>query len=527
MTPTLEKRLKALDNESIIQSLTDIKRGFEKECLRVNQEGVLATTKHPEKLGSSLTHPMITTDYSEALLEFITHPTNNMTELFHTLQELHCFTYANLDNEYLWSASMPCRLPSENEIPIAYYGTSNLGRLKHIYRIGLGHRYGRCMQTIAGIHYNFSFSTHFWKQYAHRIHAIDVDTNTTQFSDFVSEHYLGLIRNALRFSWILPFLFGASPAICGSFLKKQSIQLQTMSKGTLFLPYATSLRLSDLGYHNKIKQKVEISYNSFAEYMQTMQQAIHTSDPAFTQLGIQRAGEYQQLSDSIFQIEAEHYSLFRPKRVSNQGERTLHALNRAGIEYIEIRAFDINPFIPLGIEPTTIQVLDAFLILCLLLDSPPITSEENQRIQYNHTQVVHNGRDPQLKLRTGDQQKRSCAEWADEILSSVNRIAAMLDSAYTSQAYTRSVQSIRETVFDLNTLPSAKMLTEMQRNGESYFEFVNRWSLLHQHYFKQLPFASERFSFYNNLAQESWKTTRKMEQSDTIPFEKFLKDFLA
>jgi glutamate--cysteine ligase len=526
MIPSLEKRLKKFNTQPIIQSLTGIRRGFEKECLRVDQEGMLAKTRHPEKLGSSLTHPMITTDYSEALLEFITPPTSDIADLFQTLQELHCYTYATLNNEYLWSASMPCRLPPENEIPIAYYGTSNIGRLKHIYRVGLGHRYGRCMQTIAGIHYNFSFSDDFWARYAPLINPT-LSGSAEDKSQFVSEQYLGLIRNALRFSWILPLLFGASPAVCGSFLKKNNIQLQAMNEHTLFLPSATSLRLSDLGYHNKTKPKVEISYNSFRQFIKTMQDAVHTPDPEFARLGVKKDGEYQQLSDSIFQTEAEHYSLFRPKRVSQPNERTLQALNRSGIEYIEIRALDLDPFVPLGVEPKTVYILDTFLLLCLLLDSPPITPEENERIQYNHAQVVHRGRDDTLKLRTEDNEERLCIDWANEIISSLAAVAELLDTAYASQTYTRSVQSARQSIAQLDTLASAKMLAEMQYNKETYFEFVDRWSRLHQQHFEKTPFSTDRLSFYRNLAKESWVAQQAIEQSDTLSFDEFVKNFLV
>ena len=50
----------------------------------------------------------------------------------------------------------------EMSIPIAQYGSSNLGKLKHVYRHGLWHRYGCTMQAIAGIHYNFSLPDALW-----------------------------------------------------------------------------------------------------------------------------------------------------------------------------------------------------------------------------------------------------------------------------------------------------------------------------------------------------------------------------
>src|SRR5690606_26674931 len=136
--------------------LTTIQRGIEKESLRVDAEGRLALTPHPETLGSALTHSQITTDYSEALLELITQPRASVEALLQELEETHRFVARNLGDEIMWNQSMPPKLPPEEDIPIGWYGTSNSGMLKHVYRRGLAHRYGKAMQCIAGIHYNFS-----------------------------------------------------------------------------------------------------------------------------------------------------------------------------------------------------------------------------------------------------------------------------------------------------------------------------------------------------------------------------------
>ena len=94
----------------------------------------------------------------------------------------------------LWVASMPCGLPADETIPIGSYGTSNVGRAKSVYRMGLAHRYGRRMQTISGIHYNWSMP------------GLDTDG------------YFGLIRNFRRHAFLLIYLFGASPAVGSSFV---------------------------------------------------------------------------------------------------------------------------------------------------------------------------------------------------------------------------------------------------------------------------------------------------------------------
>jgi glutamate--cysteine ligase len=143
--------------------LRGIVRGYEKECLRVDVGGHIAHTPHPKALGSKLTHPWITTDYSEALLEFITPPSDDPSDPLHTLRDIHRFVAPRIGDETMWASSMPCVLGEDGDIPLADYGSSNKARFKHVYREGLGLRYGRTMQTIAGVHYNWSLPQAFWE----------------------------------------------------------------------------------------------------------------------------------------------------------------------------------------------------------------------------------------------------------------------------------------------------------------------------------------------------------------------------
>ena len=187
MSPTLSKRLGLLRDPAVQPLLTDCRHGIEKESLRVTADGMLVQSAHPVKLGSALTHPTITTDYSEALIELITPVSRSIDELFSNLDEVHRFTYSHLGEERLWNQSMPCRLPvTDNDIPIAWYGTSNVGTLKHVYRRGLAIRYGKAMQCIAGVHYNFSLPPALWAQLKKQ----DQDTRSEQ--QYQSERYFAL-----------------------------------------------------------------------------------------------------------------------------------------------------------------------------------------------------------------------------------------------------------------------------------------------------------------------------------------------
>ncbi len=217
MSKQLKQRLSQLADSSETNCLKKIGHGIEKESLRIDPDGHIAQTPHPYGLGSPLTHPSITTDFSEALLEFITPVFHSPEESLSFLSDLHTFMFTQLDREELiWTSSMPCVLDDDDLIPLAQYGTSNVGKLKTLYRMGLSYRYGRAMQTISGIHFNFSLPDSFWTLYK------DLVGTDISLRDFKTEQYFNLIRNFRRYSWLLLYLFGASPAVCKKFFKGQA-----------------------------------------------------------------------------------------------------------------------------------------------------------------------------------------------------------------------------------------------------------------------------------------------------------------
>lgn len=536
------KRLAALKNDEWRPLLREIQRGFEKECLRVDKAGNIAQTPHPKALGSSLMHPLITTDYSESLLEFITPPLSDLDAPFQILNDIHQYTQHVLEDEFLWAGSMPCLLPDENNIPIAVYGDSNLGKLKHIYRRGLGYRYGRAMQTIAGIHYNFSFSQGFWKSYHQLLNS------ELSLKDFISEQYLGLLRNCLRYSWVLPYLFGASPALSSSFLKAQnqanrfngknieknhlntsSIILESLDEDTLCEANATSLRLSDLGYHNKLQAKYPISYNALSEFLSSMHRAVHTTVPEYTRIGIKKENEYRQLSDCVLQIEDEHYAIVRPKRVAQLEERMVAAIARDGIEYIELRALDLNPFIPIGITPETVSFIDSFLLMCLLKESPAFTEAETTRIADNHAQIVNFGRDEKIELKDYENNPRLLQDWIKEILEvELPPFAEILDRAYGRTLFEDSLKSLQQKIANPKRLPSAEVLQDINTHFQgSYIEFAKALSSKHQAHFREQKMSSDLREQYVKMAEESFEKQSSLEKAEaSTPFEDFLRDFL-
>src|SRR6202165_4200286 len=394
----LEERLRALPRE-VLQSL---RRGIEKESLRVRPDGTLATTPHPAKLGSALKHPNITTAFSESQLELITGVHTGAEACLKELTEIHQVVYRAIGDELLWCASMPCRLPADEAIPIGRYGSSNVGRAKTVYRTGLSHRSGRRMQTISGIHYNFSLP--------------DARSN---------DDYFALIRNFRRHSWLLLYLFGASPAVCSSFVSGRTHELRRLSDDTLYLPHATSLRMGRLGYQSDAQASLAVSYNNLKSYAASLEEALTTPYPAYEALGIHQGDEYRQLATSLLQIENEFYGTIRPKRVINPGERPLHALRDRGVEYVEVRLMDLDPFEPVGINTRTMRFLDVFLLHCVLCDSAPDTPQELAAILRNKQRTASRGREPGLRL-IRESEEVTLVEWGRHILEQCKPIAAAL-----------------------------------------------------------------------------------------------------
>jgi glutamate--cysteine ligase len=493
-----------------------IRRGIEKESLRVTAEGRLAQTPHPVAMGSALSHPYITTDYSEALVELITPVSDSIDECLRFLEDLHKFVYASLpEGERLWVSSMPCLLESEEQIPLAQYGSSNIGRLKTLYREGLGHRYGRLMQTIAGIHYNFSMPDAFWQDYR------AVLGSTEPLQDFTTRHYLHLIRNFHRYSWLLVYLFGASPAVCRCFTQDRDHQLQDYDEYTLFKPHATCLRMGDLGYKSDAQRSIYVCYNDLNNYLDSLYSALSTPYPPYQDIGMQDAdGNYLQINTNLLQLENEFYATIRPKRVGD-GKRPLQLLKAEGIQYIEVRALDLNPFLPMGIDATQIRFLDAFLLYCLLSDSPDCVEAEHQEIEKNLALTVNQGREPGLQLsRNGA--PLTLKNWADALLADIAFSAALLDHTHDTGAYSEALSAQQAKVANPALTPSARVLQGMQEQSLPFCKFSMQQSEQTQSWFVTHPLAPSRLDHFTAASAQSLAAQAFAETSDTIGFEEFL-----
>ena len=249
---------------------------------------------------------------------------------------------------------------------------------------------------------------------------------------YCTTRYLDLIRNFQRYSWLLVYLYGASPAVCASFLKgatDHKLVPFDEDARSLHLPYGTALRMGDLGYNSDAQKDLNICYNSLDNYIQTLSKAILQPHPDYASIPSGQNGDYQQLSDSLLQIENEFYGPIRPKRVARSGETPLGALRRGGIEYIEVRCIDINPFTAVGLDAQQIRFVDTFLLFCLLEDSPPCTDSEQAIIDYNLKTIVNRGREPKLTLK-GSDGERPFTEFSERLLQAMEPIAELMDRAF-------------------------------------------------------------------------------------------------
>lgn len=520
MTNRLSDRLALLGGAAQIDLLRHCRHGIEKESLRVDAAGHLALTPHPARLGSALTHAQITTDYSEALLEFITAAEEDPLRTLAELDAIHRFTYAQLGAEQLWCHSMPCKLPDEADIPIARYGSSHIGQIKHIYRKGLAVRYGKPMQCIAGIHYNFSIPDALWRRLQHA----DGDARTAK--EYQSERYVALIRNFRRYSWLLMYLFGASPAVCMTFLKGRAHGLERFDEGTLYLPWATSLRMSDLGYQNDAQAGIQPCYNTLESYLEGLRQAVSTPYAAYEAIGTHRDGGWVQLNTNILQIENEYYSSIRPKRVTGRDERPVQALAERGVQYVEVRCMDLDPFLPLGIDLATARFLDAFLLYCALEDSPHMPGDECRECAANFALTVKEGRRPGLALRQHGQ-ARELMGWGLELLDRLAPCAALLDAAHDIEEHRQALGVQRAKLHDSALTPSARVLDAMRTDELSFFAFALRESERHAAWFRGRPLDAATQHTFEQKARDSLAAQARLEAEQQGDLAEYVARYMA
>ena len=503
-----------------INDLSTLKRGIEKESLRVSISGQLSQQPHPVNLGSALTHTNITTDFSESQLELITDTHEQVDTCLRQLREIHQFVSRNISHEHLWCSSMPCMLPQDDQIPIAQFGNSNIATAKTVYRNGLAVRYGSKMQTISGIHYNFSLANGTWS----RIFGQPQDRN--ELITIKNEHYFSLIRNFRRHAWLLLYLFGASPAVCDCFVEGRVHHLKNLAKGTRYLPYATSLRMGPLGYQSDAQSAINVSYNSLSSYARSLYDALTQPYPPYAAIGLTNNKQHVQLSDALLQIENEFYGSIRPKQPIQSGERPLLALNRRGVEYVEVRCVDLDPYEDIGISRETIAFLDTFLLFCLTSKSSEDSPEENRSDGENQYLTAERGRDPALKL-TRNNNYVSVKSWGEDIIKACEPLALKLDTANGTKIHTQAIESALSKLSNPEETPSARILNDLDNHNGSYFDFIMNLSSQYTNNLKTRDLSENRLTELTNNAIASIRRQSEIEATPQKPFEEFRKEYVS
>jgi len=534
LTLSLNDYISAFSQADNLNALAGIGRGIEREALRILPTGQLSEQGHYHELGSALTHGQITTDYSETLLEFITPVSQSPEQTIAQLQDIQKYTFTRINGELLWPMSMPCFVDDAEKVPLAQFGSSNVGKMKTVYRQGLKNRYGSMMQVIAGIHFNFSFSQEFWRvqqKLHHQLPSGASNKTVLPLDDFISERYFSILRNYKRYCWLIPYLYGSSPAICRSFLqgKEPDLPFKESPYGALYLEHATSLRMSDLGYTSAEQSSLQICYNNLAEYVEGVQKAIKLKSNDFANIGVKVDGHYQQLNSNVLQIENELYAPIRPKRVAKAGEKPSVALGERGVEYIEVRALDVNPFIDTGISLEQVHFLDVFLTYCAFIDNKEFDCTHQKLHEQNMDAVVLRGRDPELLLSdadcSGEVKYKSIPQWGNELLTEMKQVAGLLDQAYQSKHYTEAVTREQAKINNVNLTPSAQMMSLLQEQCLSSYAMEQAKKFEQQANTRDYQFYNE--AYFVKTAEQSHQEQANIEAHDRLSFDDFLADYFS
>lgn len=357
--------------------------GIEWESLRAKEDGKLSLTPHPAIFGDKLTNPVITTDFSESQIEIITPTFDTIDEAYDTFSLLADLVNSSLpDDEYLWFQSIPCILPYWDRIPIAQYSEDGVDNQK--YREDLAKKYGVKKQMISGVHFNFSFSDNFLKK------LYSLEKSNVGFKEFKNDIYLKIARNYLRYCWLIIYLTGCSIGSHQTF-SHDCIHLMDARDnfGSYYSTRGPSFRNASCGYKNL--KELYPSYDSVEEFVADINRYIEEGD----------LSEAKELYTQI---------RLKPKNPND----LLNSLNDGGIEYIEIRTLDINPFYKCGLVKKDMAFLHLFLIYMLIKEESDYEFWQKEA-KINEENTAERAYDDSMRLLK-DGKEVSIGQWASEIV---------------------------------------------------------------------------------------------------------------
>ncbi|WP_295721947.1 glutamate--cysteine ligase [uncultured Methanobrevibacter sp.] len=368
--------------------------GIEWETLRVKKDGRLSLTPHPTVFGDKYTNPIVTTDFSESQIEIITPTFNTIDKAFDTFSILSDLVNSSLpDDEYLWFQSIPCILPYWNQIPIAKYPKE--GKTSQKYRENLANKYGVKKQMISGVHFNFSFSDYLIDR------LFENEVEDISYKEFKNNIYLKITRNYIRYCWLIIYLTGASIGSHKTF-SPECIHLMDKKDeyGSYYSTRGPSFRNASCGYKN-IKDLFP-SYDSVREFVKDLQEFINNGD----------------LSEA-----KELYSQIRLK--TKNPSDLLNSLKQDGIEYLEIRTLDINPFYKCGLVKHDMKFLHLFLIYMLIKEESDYPNWQLES-KLNEENAAERGYVDSMRLLK-DGKEVKLKDWACEIIEEMYEMCEELN----------------------------------------------------------------------------------------------------
>ncbi len=499
--------LKSKNSNNYSDNLKKSLSGLEKESIRLDENNNISKTSHNYFFGSSLCNSFFTTDFAESQIEFVT-PPNDTESTLEFLKSSHHFAYRLLKNEYLWPLSMP-PVFDESELAIASFGTSNQAKFKEVYRKGLSIKYGKMIQAISGVHFNYSFNEEFLLDLSKYMR---VDYS----KDFRSYIYFRTIRNFQRINWLLLFLLGASPF----FSKKHDTKHESYDskKDYLFLPYATSFRMSDIGYQNSEQSNLHVLMNDLEEYVDNIRQITQSKIYQYNKNDPDENIEPAILNGKLL-IEDEHYGVIRPKSSSSQMRRNSHNLQKNGIDYLEIRSVDIDPFSLIGVDLSSLEFIKAIILYCALSPSPVNDLESIRENKLNEKKVSVSGRKPELKL-TKDGTEVSMMSWATSIIDQIKVLYDILGYDF------KEIEKYEGMINNPDKTPSSMILKEILESNLTLNDFGREIGMKSKSYFlSQKIDENKNWKLFELEKIKSTQRQAQIESKKSLDFFSFMDSY--
>lgn len=400
--------------------------GIEREGLRVDYEGKLSTNPHPEVFGYKMKNPYITTDFSESQLELITPTFSTTKETYNFLNALYDIVAMEIKDEYIWPQSMPAIIPEDKDIPIAQFCGCEEGQTARKYREELLLKYGGKRQLISGIHYNFSFNENIIKK------LYENSSKCKDYKTFKDDIYLKVTRNYLRYRWLLIYLLGCTGVVHETYQEECVKQLKEISKGSFSNEGALSYRNSECGYKNKID--LYPNYNSVKDYVDSINKFID-----------------EDFIDN-------HKELYAPIRLKAKDPKSLlNSLMNDGINYLEYRSIDINPFEKGGIALNDLYFMNIFNLFLLIEDESNYENWQQEALNNQNIIATHGQNDVEL---IKDGKSISKVEWGLEILNKIKVINDELQLGYEE-----IIDDIRKRVEDYKETYTYKIIEKVKEEG--------------------------------------------------------------